>query len=104
MVPFSSEEIKLLKKHLQSRGYIFRGKFNALGSLLPEREIYTFEESEMDIEVALSATELQFSCPFGEGIREVYMTAYEFETDNIWSSLRGHFSVYDSEKQWKNVG
>lgn len=104
LVAFSNEEIKLLEKHLQIRGYIFRGKFNALGSLLPERKIYTFEKSHMNIEVALSDSELSFSCPLGEGVTEIYMTAYELETDNVWSSLQGHFSVYDLEKHWQNVG
>lgn len=104
LVPFSEDEIKLLEKHLQIRGYVFRGKFNALGSLLPERKIYSFEESQMDIEASLSNTELQFFCPLGEGVTEIYMTAYELETDNVWSSLHGHFSVFDSEKYWKNVG
>ncbi len=68
-----------------------------------KRKNFNFKDSSLGISVFLTKKRLYFSCPNGDGIFEISMTALEFDTNAEYNSLSEHFATFDPQNDgwWK---
>lgn len=102
LVPFTAEQMQLIREHLEKRKYYFYKQVNLLGSGVAAEQFIHAQEG-LEVRASLTDNALYFSCANGEASFEASMTASEFETSLKRSPLRGHFAVFDTEnlKSWQ---